>query len=302
MNRLFSHLGVAFMWGLARLPLAWVRGLGWVLGKLLHAAVRSRRRVAAVNLGLMHAAHLTPATDREIQQQVASIFTAFAQAWLDRSWLWQAAPSVLAKRLKVTGSAEGLALLRGNTPLVIFAPHFVGLDAGWVALTCPRVLGSTKPFATIYTDQSNKVVDAWILQGRRRFAADSVHGRAAGVQPIIGTLKNGGALYLLPDMDFGAEGAVFAPLFGKPAATVTSLSRFARLGRAQVLSVTSRLVDSGYEIEVSAPWTDYPTTSLSADTERMNRELESLIARNPTQYWWLHKRYKTRPAGEAELY
>jgi Kdo2-lipid IVA lauroyltransferase/acyltransferase len=202
----------------------------------------------------------------------------------------------------VVGSPQGIALLHGQQPVVVFAPHFVGLDAGWTALTCPAVLGSSKAFATIYTDQSNKVVDAWILQGRQRFASASVHGRLAGVQPVLATLKAGGALYLLPDMDFGPDGAVFAPLFGQSAATVTSLSRFARLGRAQVVSVAVRLVDSGYEVDVSAPWPDFPSVDLQADTERMNRELETLIAANPSQYWWLHKRFKTRPPGKSGLY
>jgi Kdo2-lipid IVA lauroyltransferase/acyltransferase len=66
--------------------------------------------------------------------------------------------------------------------------------------------------------------------------------------------------------------------------------------------VMSRITARGYEIEVSAPWASFPTPDLKADTARMNAELEAMIARNPQQYWWLHKRYKTRPPGQAALY
>jgi Kdo2-lipid IVA lauroyltransferase/acyltransferase len=298
MSTVLSHLGVWFMRAIAGLPLPWVRAMGWALGWALYALVPSRRHVARVNQMLYFSQH----QNEEMRGHLSRVFIYFAQAWLDRSWLWHSSPQTLKKRVRIQATPLSLALLRGQEPLVLFAPHFVGLDAGWTALTCPELLGSNKAFSTIYTDQSNRIVDAWIAKGRSRFAPGGLHPRAAGVQGVLGSLKAGGALYLLPDMDFGEEGAVFVPLFGKPAATVTSLSRFAKLSRAKVLTVTSALTPSGYSVRISEPWQNYPTKDLTADTARMNAELEALIAQNPDQYWWLHKRFKTRPPGEAELY
>ena len=246
--------------------------------------------------------YFSPQRSEQNRRHLGNTFIYFAQAWLDRGWLWHSSPNTLRSRLTLHASDASMQLLNGPQPVVLFAPHFVGLDAAWTALTCPNMLSSNRAFTTIYTDQSNRVVDAWIARGRARFAPNGLHPRAAGVQGILSTLKAGGALYLLPDMDFGPEGAVFVPLFGQSAATVTSLSRFARLGKAKVLTVTTKLTHSGYEVHIGEPWPDFPTADLQADTARMNVALEGLIADNFDQYWWLHKRFKTRPPGEPNLY
>ncbi len=296
-----SLAGVLFMQALAHLPLPVVRALGAALGALLWAVARGRKRVAGTNWAMyqsQRSAEPMPAPTR-------IIFKQFAQAWLDRSWLWHANPARVAQRIQVLGSPQALNALCGAQPVVVFAPHFVGLDAGWTALTCPLITHRPtegKTWATIYTDQSDKVVDAWILKGRERFAPASVHARAQGTQGVLRCLRNGGNLYLLPDMDFGSDGAVFVPLFGTSAATVTSLSRFAKLAGAKVVPVSTRLTPTGYEVTVHPAWAEFPSHDTRSDAARMNLELTRLIDANPTQYWWLHKRFKTRPEGEASIY
>jgi KDO2-lipid IV(A) lauroyltransferase len=294
-SRLASHLGILFMHLLGVLPLAWVRTLGLVLGYALYLAVPSRRRVAQINLTLC----FPELSSGQVSQRVRQTFVFFAQAWLDRGWLWHGSPSVLLRRLKLTGAVDVLAT--GNMqaqPIVIFSPHFVGLDAGWTALTqqIPRT------FATIYTNQANPEVDQWILRGRSRFGKTQLFGRAAGVRPVVAALRDGDLLYLLPDMNFGPHESVFVPFYGVSAATVPSLSRFAKLGRAKVVPVVSRMTQQGYEIEVMTPWDNYPTDNLENDAARMNLRLQDMIDAMPAQYYWLHKRFKDRPCGEANLY
>ncbi|MDH4450240.1 MAG: lipid A biosynthesis acyltransferase [Rhodoferax sp.] len=270
---------------LGRLPLPWLRALGVLLGWTLYAVVGSRRRVVYVNLAMCFP-QWSPWYRR---RQSVRAFVAFAQAWLDRGWLWHAPPEVLRQRLHLTGALDALA---GDAPTVLFAPHFVGLDAGWTALT-QQV---DRRFTTIYTDQANKVADAWILAGRKRWGG-RLFGRIEGVKPIIAGLKAGEPLYLLPDMNFGPEESVFVPFFGHPAATVPSLSRFARLARAQVVPVLCRLTPSGYTIEVLPAWADFPSSDAHHDTARMNQMLETYIHTMPAQYYWVHKRFKDQPAG-----
>jgi Kdo2-lipid IVA lauroyltransferase/acyltransferase len=122
------------------------------------------------------------------------------------------------------------------------------------------------------------------------------------VREITQSLRAGEPLYLLPDMDFGDKGAEFVPFFGTLAATVPSLSRFARLGKAKVVPVITRLTPTGYDVQVLPAWQDFPSADAHADTARMNAELEGYIRSMPAQYYWVHKRFKTRPPGEAELY
>ena len=288
---MLSRLTLILMRGMAHLPLSWVRMLGVMLGWVLFLVIRSRRRVVQINLRRCFP-HLSSA---EVVQLSRRTFVRFAQAWLDRGWLWHGAPEVVRARLILTGAVHELA---GQDPVVIFAPHFVGLDAGWTALTqqLPR------HFTTIYTNQANQVMDAWILAGRQRFGSARLFGRADGVKTIVAALRGGDPLYLLPDMNFGPHESVFVPFYGVSAATVPSLSRFARLGRAHVVPVITRLTRSGYVVEVLPRWGDFPGEDAVADTARMNIVLQSYIDSMPEQYYWVHKRFKDRPSGELDFY
>ena len=288
---LLTEGGIWFMRLLALLPLAVVRRLGQALGWVLYTLVGARRRVVMVNLTLCFPERST----QEIQRLTQQTFVYFAQAWLDRSWIWHAPEALVRRRIGLTGALDELA---GNAPTVIFLPHFVGLDAAWagVALHAPR------PSTTIYTDQSNKRVDSWILRGRQRFGNLRLFGRVDGVKSIVTAIRDGQPLYLLPDMDFGPHESVFVPFYGVPTATVPSLSRFARLGNAKVVPIVAQLTPTGYEVRVLPAWPNFPTSDATQDTAFMSQQLESYINQQPAQYYWVHKRFKTRPEGAAEVY
>ena len=290
-SRWVTHSGILFMRLLAMLPLFVVRFMGLLLGWALYALVGARRRVVVVNLTLCF--QELPAQD--IRRLARQTFVYFAQAWLDRSWIWHAPQSWVQRRISLSGAVHEL---EGVAPTVIFLPHFVGLDAAWagVALRVPR------PSTTIYTDQSNKLVDSWILRGRRRFGYLRLFGRADGVKPIVTAIKAGQPLYLLPDMDFGPNESVFVPFYGLPTATVPSLARFARLGQAKVLPIVAHMTAAGYDVRVLPAWPNYPTGNATEDTAFMNQQLEGYINAQPAQYYWVHKRFKTRPDGMPEVY
>lgn len=290
-DRWGNALGLGLMRVLARVPLPLVRALGWVFGRALHAVAGRRRRIARTNWALC----FPELPEAQRHAAVRQHFVRFAQAWLDRSWLWHGAPATVHRRLRLGGE---VATLAGDTPTVIFAPHFVGLDAGWTALTSQL----ERRFCTIYAEQANLSVDRWILAGRQRFGQAHIVPRRHGLKPLVAALRAGEPLYLLPDMDYGAADSVFVPFYGVPAATITSLSRFARLARAQVVPVISRLTPQGYDITVMPRWESYPTDDPVADTARMNALLQDMIATMPEQYFWVHKRFKTRPSGGAQLY
>lgn len=285
------HPIVLIMRLLAPWPLVWLRGLGWVLGHVLFALARSRRHTVQVNLRLC----FPQWSDRQRGDMTRLHFVRVAQSLLDRSWLWHGSEAQLRRRLRLQGD---LAPLTDASPVVILAPHFVGLDAGGIALS---VLGHI-PMASIYVPQRNAALDEWVRQGRSRSPETRLYFRHQGVKQIVAGLRQGDKLYLLPDMDFGREESLFVPFYGVQAATVPSLSRFARLGRAQVLTAATRMTRQGYNVEVERVWADFPTQDVQADTARMNRALEALIDTMPEQYYWVHKRFKTRPGGEAGVY
>ena len=290
-SKLGAYLAIGLMRLLAILPLSWVRGLGWLLGSLLFYVIRSRRRIAEINLTLCFPEH----SRQQIRRLARKNFIYFMQALLDRGWLWHGSSAVTLRRLKITGAVEQL---QNNEPVVLFVPHFVGLDAGNTAFTqqIPRKL------ITIYTNQANKTIDAWILQRRARFGNVRLFGRIAGVKEIVAALRSGEMLGILPDMDFGPEESIVVPFYGIPTYTVPSLHRFTRLGKAKLVPVLNKITKYGYEVNILPAWENFPTDNMEADTARMNKELETYIATMPAQYFWVHKRFKNRPPGEQSVY
>ena len=289
-----TALFVGFMKLLSFMPLSGIRGLGHFLGLLLWALMKNRKHIVRTNITLC----FPEKPIEEIKQLTRAHFVQFAQSLLDRAWLWHAPMSVVESRLKWLGTPAAFSQLAADTPKIILAPHFVGLDAGGLALT----LKASKPVAFIFVPQHSKVMDAWVNEGRQRTGNVKPYFRHEGVKQIMSGLRQGEILHLSPDMDFGPEESMFVDFMGVPAATVPSLSRFARLGRASVMSMVTRMTPQGYEIEVSEMWQDFPTADVKADTQRMNNELAQAIQRFPDQYYWVHKRFKTRPEGEASVY
>jgi KDO2-lipid IV(A) lauroyltransferase len=220
--------------------------------------------------------------------------------------LWSAPAEVVERRLKRVGAWPELTRLAevnaagepGLTPTILFSPHFYGLEAGGMAMS----LAIPRDYTSIFTTQSSSAINDWMTQGRQRFGQVRMLRRDQGVKAIVQSLRQGGALYLLPDMNFGPEESIFVPFYGVSAATVPSLSRFAKLGRARVVPVVSRVTRTGYEIEVMPPWENFPTEDVQADTALMNRLLEGWINPDPAQYYWVHKRFKTRPPGQPSVY
>jgi len=286
-----GRLGVWFMRVLARLPLPVLRGMGWLIGSILFVLAAPRRRVALRNLALCY----PDASEAQRRVWARETFVRFSQSWLDRSWLWFAPRDVVLQRVKLTGALQEL---EGDTPTIIFAPHFYGMDAGGSALT----LHTPRAFTSIFSTHPDPAVDAWFREGRQRFGDVRMLNRNDGVKPIIANLRKGGLLYLLPDMDFGRNDSLFVPFYGVQAATVPSLSRFARLGRAKVIAMVTRLTPTGYVAEVTPAWDHYPSDDAEADTARMNANLQRYIDVSPGQYYWVHKRFKTRPEGEPSVY
>lgn len=290
MKRVVSYGVLALLWCLHWLPLPLLRGLGGLIGRLLYRVGRERRRVALTNLRLCF-----PGKSEAEREAIARAhFIAFARAFLDRTLGWWASPARLRRLIRVTG-AEHLKDPEGR-PIIILAPHFVGLDAGGTMVTM------LTPLVSVYSNQKNPVFNQVLLNGRLRFNKPILLSRQDGMRKAVKALKEGYPFYYLPDMDFGPKESIFSPFFGVPAATIPAVSRLARLTGARVVACITRQVADGYEVELLPAWEDYPGDSVQADTDFMNRFIESQVLRMPEQYFWLHKRFKTRPPGEQRYY
>lgn len=292
MKLFFSYVLVGVLWLLHLLPLPVLRGLGWLLGRLLYVFGRERRRVALTNLRLC----FPEKTEAEREVLARRHFVCFARAVLDRTLGWWASKERLERLIRVTGREHLHDAEKQNRPVLILAPHFVGLDAGALRIS---MFGKA---CSVFSNQKNPVFNKLLYEGRRRFSDILLLSRQDGMRKIVKAMKEGYPFYYLPDMDFGREDSIFVPFFGVPAATIPGVSRLVRLTGAKVVVCITWQVADGYEVEVMPPWENFPGESVEADTALVNRFIESQVLRKPEQYFWLHKRFKTRPPGEQRFY
>ncbi len=289
---MLTRLGIFVMWLLHFLPLPLLAKIGDGLGLLLYWLAGERRRVAATNLRLC----FPELADQERATLVRRNFQAFARSFLERGILWWSAPQRIQRLVRVVG-LEHLEAVSGR-PVILLVPHFVALDVGWSWLTQQGNLVS------VYSNQKNPYFDKQLLKARLRFGASQLYSRLQGLRPIVKTMRAGLPFYYLPDQDLATKDGIFVPFFGVPAATLTTVPRLAEMTGAKVVPLITRMLPggAGYEARFYPAWEDYPTDDLSADTRRMNEFIEQRVREIPEQYFWLHKRFKTRPEGEEKFY
>jgi Kdo2-lipid IVA lauroyltransferase/acyltransferase len=293
-----SHLGaravLALIWALHFLPLRVQAALGRGLGALLHRLGRARRRIALRNVELC----MPGLSEPERAALVREHFAFIGRSLIERGLLWHASAERLAPLIRVEGEVHFAE--RHTGPVMWLVPHFLALDVAGVAVS----LHQQRRFCSIYATQSNAVFDAAMRRGRTRFGPVELFSRRESALPMVRAIRRGRAFFNLSDMDFGLRDAAFVPFFGVPAATLLAPSRLARSLGMAVQPVVAEMLPGGqgYVVRFLPPWTDWPTDDALADAARMNRWVESEILRQPAQYLWVHKRFKTRPPGEPSLY
>lgn len=289
---MMTRIGIFLMWLLHFLPLPLLAWVGNALGMLLYALSAERRRVATINLRLC----FPQMDERERGALVRAHFRMFARCFLERGILWWSSRERIQRLIRVEG-LEHLKTVQGG-PVIVLAPHFVALDVGgsWMIQHVDLV--------SVYSSQKNPLFHKLLLHGRSRFGEQKLYVRQQGLRPVIKAMREQRPFYYLPDQDLATKDGVFVPFFGVPAATLTTVPRLAEMTDARVVPCISKLLPGGkgYEVRFYPAWENYPTGDVTADTRRMNEFIEQRVREMPEQYFWLHKRFKTRPRGEKKLY
>jgi KDO2-lipid IV(A) lauroyltransferase len=289
-----SRFLLAVFWLFHWLPLPLLAVVGRALGRLLHALAGSRRKIAQRNLELC----FPDMSEAERRALVKEHFQWLGRSIIERGVLWFASVDRLKRLIQVEGDVT--LAERSDRPVMWLVPHFMALDVAGVATQ----IFQRQQVASIYQEQSDAVMDTAIRRGRLRFNQGEVFPRSDSAKPLIRAIRKGWAFFNLPDMDFGERDAAFVPFFGVPAATLLAPSRMARALDMVVQPVVAEILPggAGYRVRFLDAWSKFPTDDALADTAAMNRWIETEIRRNPAQYLWVHKRFKTRPAGEPGLY
>jgi Kdo2-lipid IVA lauroyltransferase/acyltransferase len=281
---------------LSWLPARFNKTLSVVVGGLGFWLARSRRNVALTNLRLCFPEKSEPERVAIAQEH----FRAYVQAALEHGFLWNASAQAIREYVVLHDEHHWKQFREAEEKRAVIwlCPHFIGLDAAAIRISVDTA------GCSMYSTQSNPDLDQLMYEGRTRFNASKIFARTEGIKPVIRAMREGYPFYYLPDMDFGARESVFVPFFGVQAATLTAVSRLAKLTNAAVVPViaTQRGDGSGYDVRFHAALEGFPSGDDVADAKRINELVESHVLKNIPQYLWTHKRFKTRPEGEKSFY
>jgi KDO2-lipid IV(A) lauroyltransferase len=291
MRRLAARWSISFMERTARWTPAARSRLGRWIGNLLWTLAAPRRRITLTNLRLC----FPSLSEAEREALGRRTFHNIARALVDHGVLAKVSREDFDRYVRIEGAQH--LTDTANRPLILIAPHFVGLDAGGLAVNT-LVRG-----VSIFARSRNPEWDRWLLDIRNRFNAPLLIQREGfDLRAAVRALKEGLPFYYLPDQDPGDRNGVFVPFFGIDAATLPMVPRLAKMAGAKVVMCVTEMTPEGYVFHIEPPLADYPSGNVEADTARMNAEIERWARRLPDQYLWTHKRFKTRPEGQPGVY
>ena len=277
------------------LPVGGLYALGRWLGRLAMPFAGRRRGITETNIRLC----FPELAAEERQRLVRQHFEALGIAVFEFCLGWWAADRRLQDRVRVEGLETLRAAHERGKGVILLSAHFTTLEIGGRFLA---MHGRGLPLNAMYRRSDDPVVERVLRESRRRQFGEPI-GRD-DVRAMLRALRNNEIVWYAFDQNFRSRHAVFAPFFGIPAATNTATSRLAGTTDAAVVPFfTKRLADDiGYVQRVDPPLADFPSGDAEADATRLNGLIESWVREAPEQYLWSHRRFKTRPAGEARFY
>ncbi len=285
-----TWVAVAAMALAARLPWPLQRALGGVLGGVLRLMVPLRRRAARINLRLCFPAM----TEAEREALLRASFRDFGIGLFEFARAWWGSIAPIRRRARIEGLEHLTALRAQGRGVLLISGHFMTLE------TCGRLLCEHVPLAGMYRRYRNPVMEWAVKRGRLRYAA-AMFGNDE-VRAALRHLKQGGLLWYAPDQDMRGKDTVFAPFFGVPAATITATHQFARLTGCAVVPFFHRREGGRYVLRIAPPLPDFPSDDATADSARVNAVIEAMVREAPSQYLWIHRRFKRRPGGARSPY
>lgn len=286
-------IAVGFLWLLGKTPQWLALMLCRPLSALLQRAMGSRRRVAERNLEQCFP-DMNP-SDRA--RLLSASFESLARMLFETVWSWSGSRRYLRRITEHHGLAQALAARDEGCGVLIFTGHFTCLEIGaWVTATLLPGAGG------MYRPLRSPVLEWYQNRSRCRYA--SIMIPKDDLRATVRFLRRGGVLWYAPDQDFGAERSEFAPFFGIPTATLTATTRLARMTGCRVVPMFP-VYDRErrkYVVTFLPALENFPGDDEIAALARLNALVEEQVRAAPEQYWWIHRRFKTRPPGDPPFY
>jgi len=282
--------GYFAMWLAACLPWPLQRGLGRIIGGLARLLIADRRRAARINIALCFPELDEAARERLLREHFRDVgigLFEFARAW------WGSAEP-MRRTVRIEGLEHVHALQAEKRGVLFVSGHFMTLEL------CGRLMCDHIPLAGMYRRLRSPVLEWAVKRGRLRYACAMFSNDE--IRPAMRHLKQGGFIWYAPDQDMRGKDTVFAPFFGVPAATITATHQFARLSGCAVVPFFHRREGADYVLRVAAPLAEFPSSDATVDSARVNASIEAMVREAPSQYLWIHRRFKRRPPGVVSPY
>ena len=274
------------------LPLTLRWQFGTWLGNIAYGLARKRRHIVETNIRLC----FPQMSDSDARKLVKENFRSSGIAITETALAW----FVDAGKFNHIVDIDGLEKLRQakseRKGVLLLGMHLSSLDF------CGAALAHIEPFDVIYRKNKNQLFESIMKIGRERNFENVIERQ--NIREVIRRLKNGAIVWYGPDQDYGRKHSVFTDFFGVKAATLTATARIIRMTGAQVIvfSHYRDLVTGRYQINLYKLEGNYPMGDDLADAMKVNQVIEDAVRQAPEQYWWLHRRFKTRPLDQAKLY
>ncbi len=282
--------GLSILRLLSFLPLRVLRHIGAAIGRLLYKVSSRRRHIAEVNLQLCFP-ELSPEKHRQL---VIEVFENTGMGLLELAWCWYASIPRLKKSFNISGLEHIQKAQQRGQGVLLLCFHQTTLELGGSMLATVQ-----KDIVVMYRPNKNPVFENAMRAGRARLGepVERTH-----VRKIVKSLKKKQVVWYAADQNYGIKQGVFVPFFGIPAATITATSWFAKKGKAVVIPMTHRRSKKGMDITLHPPLENFPSGDDARDAATNMAFLEDYLKKYPADYMWVHRRFKTRPEGEARLY
>jgi len=284
--------GLSILRLIIALPWAWRMAAGRAIGWLLYQLSSRRRSITQTNIALCF-------SDLNTAQQRLMVRQTFADngiGIIETAMAWWSSHKNLTQRVSIEGGALiEQAQTQGRGVLLVGA-HYTSLDLGGI------LLAQHYPYYATYQRHGNALMDCIIRRGRLTHLPGIVE--RGDIRQVIRLLKQGNIVWLAPDQDVGPQRSVFAPFFGIDTATTPIISRLASATGAKVLHFSHHRtqLDQAYLLSITDSLASIPSGQLEADAAVLNAAIEAKVRLKPTQYLWLHRRFKTRPKNSPDIY
>ncbi len=277
---------------IVHLPHSARMSVGRAFGRLAERVAGKRRHIVDTNLRLC----FPELASAERAALLTETFESGGMSIIESCTVWIRGGQGTSDRVVIHGLEHLESAKAKGSGVILMGSHMSTLDI------CGAALSLVAQVDVMYRANDNPVIDHIMHRGRSQLYPSAIERN--DVKSVIRRLKAGHVVWYGPDQDYGIRNSVFAPFFNIPTATFRGTSRLAKITGATVVPFSHIRDETGqhYEVFISPEWQDFPSESAEEDAARVNAFIEQSIRRAPAQYWWFHRRFKTRPEGESDLY